>query len=76
MLKHAIPMHRIKGHDMGSSGADGARSRNGYTGLDESEGFLREVVSQRDLEGKAGVKPHEDRVEYSKGALGRRTGEK
>lgn len=51
MLKHAILMLCIKGHDMGSSGVDTAHSRSIYTGLDRSEGFLGEVVSQTELEG-------------------------
>lgn len=66
MLKHAISVLCIKGHDMGSSGSDSTHSRNIYTGLDGSEGFLGEVVSQMDQEGYAVVKPHEDRLAYRK----------
>lgn len=72
MLKHAISMLCIKGHDKGSSGADSAHSRNIYTGLDGSEGFLVKVVSQMDQEGYVGVKPQKERVGYNKGDLGRK----
>ena len=37
----------IKGRDMVSSGADRAHSRNIYTGLDGSEGFLGRLCLQR-----------------------------
>lgn len=50
MLKHAILVLCIKGHDMGSTGSDHTQSRNIYTGLDGSEGFLGEVVSLMDQE--------------------------
>lgn len=72
MPKHAISMLCIKGHDMDSSGVDSVHSRNIYTGLDGAEGFLGEVVSQMDQEGYAGVKPHKDRLGYSKGDLGKK----
>lgn len=72
MLKHATAMQSFKGYDMGRSGAESARSKNIYTGLDGSEGFLGEVVSQMDQEGYAGVKPHKDSFGYSKGNLGRK----
>lgn len=55
MLKHAISMLCIKGHDKGSSGADSAHSRNIYTGLDGSEGILGKGVSQMDQEGYVGL---------------------
>lgn len=57
---------------MGSSSSDSAHSRNIYTGLDGSEVFLGEVVSQMNQEGYVGVKPHGDRLAYSKGVLGRK----
>lgn len=72
MFKHAISILCIKGHDMGSSGVDNTHGRNIYTGLDGSEGFLGEGVSQTDQGGYAGVKPHKDRLDYSKGVLGRK----
>lgn len=39
---------------------------------DGAEGFLGEVMSQMDQEGYAGVKPHKDRLGYSKGDLGKK----